>query len=154
MAGRGPAPKDPSKRACRNADPIGTTVLRFEPADPPDLPPELQANFYVLMWWDDWVGSPQADHFSRTDWRFLFETAWLVNEFYNGNISVAGELRLRQAKFGATPEDRARLRMAFADADDADGGKGSTGAAKSYGHLRMIDPQAQAGEGDPDPDAG
>ncbi|WP_443701391.1 phage terminase small subunit [Prescottella equi] len=30
-------------------------------------------------------------------------------------------MRLRVAKFGATPEDRARLRIQFAAADEADG---------------------------------
>ena len=33
---------------------------------------------------------------------------------------MAAELRLRVAKFGATPEDRARLRIQFAQADEAD----------------------------------
>jgi hypothetical protein len=149
MAGFGPAPKDPKKRARRNADPIGRTVLRFEKSEPPELPPDLASNYAVLMWWDDWVGSPQAEHFGRTDWRFLYETAYLVNEFYSGNMSVAGELRLRQAKFGATPEDRARLRMVFADADEADGGKGAPQAPEGtsrYGHLRpVVDPDEPTG---------
>ena len=35
---------------------------------------------------------------------------------------LTGELRLRVAKFGATPEDRARLRITFAVADSAEAG--------------------------------
>ena len=37
-----------------------------------------------------------------------------------GQWTLAAEVRLRVAKFGATPEDRARLRMVFADADEKD----------------------------------
>jgi hypothetical protein len=37
-----------------------------------------------------------------------------------GDKAVAPELRLRVAKFGATPEDRARLRITFAAADEAE----------------------------------
>jgi len=151
MAGPGAAPKDPSKRARRNADPIPRTILRFEHAEAPELPADLADNLRVFQWWDTWVGSPQAEHFGSTDWMILLETAYLVAAFYAGKLDVAGELRLRQAKFGATPEDRARLRMFFADADDADSGKGSTDAARAgkYGELRSIDPDAT-----PDADAG
>jgi hypothetical protein len=37
-----------------------------------------------------------------------------------GQWTLAAEVRLRVAKFGATPEDRARLRITFADADEKD----------------------------------
>jgi hypothetical protein len=30
---------------------------------------------------------------------------------WNGDVRLAGELRLRSAKFGATPEDRLRLKV-------------------------------------------
>ncbi len=36
-------------------------------------------------------------------------------EFWLGNRSLAAELRLRVAKFGATPEDRARLRLSIGE---------------------------------------
>lgn len=152
MAGRGPQPKDPARRARRNADPVARTVLRFEHAEAPDLPPHLADDYYTVRWWETWVGSAQAEHFSATDWQFLYETAFVVHAFYMGRMDVASELRLRQAKFGATPEDRARLRMVFAEADEADDGKGSSGAEASdarsrFGDLRVIgDP--------PDEDAG
>src|SRR5699024_12788680 len=64
---------------------------------------------------------PQAEHFGSTDWSFLLDTAILhANLWVNGDTTVLPELRLRVAKFGATPEDRARLRMQFAEADEAD----------------------------------
>ena len=62
-------------------------------------------------WWRTWRTSAQASKFTETDWLFLLDTAVLHAEFWLGDPSVAGELRLRVAKFGATPEDRARLRL-------------------------------------------
>jgi len=52
-------------------------------------------------------------------------------------------VRLRVAKFGATPEDRARLRMVFADADEKDEkrlAKQQQGqsARERYGNLRVL----------------
>jgi hypothetical protein len=43
----------------------------------------------------------------------------LHQEFWSGSLSVAGELRLRVAKFGATPEDRMRLRLQVTAENDA-----------------------------------
>lgn len=74
-------------------------------------------------WWDAWRASPQAMMFEQTDWEEL-ENAALIhhNVWNNPKISVAqlsaglAELRQRVAKFGATYEDRLKLRMKFADA--------------------------------------
>lgn len=68
-----------------------------------------------------WGESAQAELFSSTDWDFLIDTALLHQTLWNyGDLSVLPELRLRVAKFGATLEDRARLRIQFAEADEAD----------------------------------
>lgn len=60
------------------------------------------------------------------------DTALLHAELWSGNGAVASELRLRVAKFGATPEDRARLRMSIEDPKPA---ARATGAR--YQHLRV-----------------
>lgn len=157
MAGVGPTPKDPGKRARRNKDPQPQTVLRFEHAEPPDLPDfriERDGELIEFVWpertrewWELWKASPQAEHFGSTDWDFLLDTALIHARYWRGDTSLAAELRLRVAKHGATMEDRARLRMAFAEADEADGGKGSSGADSArqrYAKLRVLKP----GEGD------
>lgn len=121
MAGRGPAPKPNGKRARRNVDPTPATILRFEEAEQPDLPDGFPWPDATLKWWQMWRDSPQAEHFGSTDWSFLLDTAILHAQLWgNGDTSVLAELRIRVAKFGATPEDRARLRMQFAEADEAD----------------------------------
>jgi hypothetical protein len=49
----------------------------------------------------------------ETDWTELEITTLLVDQLYLGDTKVAGEIRQRVAKWGATNEDRARLRMKF-----------------------------------------
>ena len=56
-----------------------------------------------------------------SDWDFLLDTALMHHAMWSkSQWTLAAEVRLRVAKFGATPEDRARLRMQFADADEKD----------------------------------
>lgn len=161
MAGRGPAPKDPSKRVRRNADPSASTVLRFEEASQPDLPDftvqvevdgELTSQKFqwpaiTREWWAMWRDSPQAEHFGSTDWAFLLDTALLHAAVWGrGETRHAAELRLRVSKFGSTPEDRARLRMQFADADAADSKRPASGASarERRGQIRAIRPGEKA----------
>ncbi len=122
MAGRGPAPKAASERARRNADPIpAVTVTADGEVRGPELPPLEDGDWpaLTLVWWETWRRSPQAATFIDTDWVFLLETALLHAAFVRGNTSLASEVRLRVAKYGATPEDRARLRLAIAPAQSA-----------------------------------
>ena len=68
-----------------------------------------------------WKRSAQAETFTESDWSFLEDTALMHDAMWSkGQWTLAAEVRLRVAKFGATPEDRARLRMVFADADEKD----------------------------------
>ena len=130
MAGRGPAPKNPDRRARSNKDPIPLRVIHAEPVSQPELPTltvrddgELRVVDWpdvTREWWQMWADSPLSRDFTSTDWSELRDTARLHALYWLGDKSVAGELRLRVAKFGATPEDRARLRITFAQADEAD----------------------------------
>ena len=135
MAGRGPAPKDPAKRRRRNVDPVPTTVVASDDVvRGPELPASYDWPRQTREWWETWRSSPQATAFTDTDWGFLLDTALLHAELWAGNAAVASELRLRVAKFGATPEDRARLRMQIEEPQPAQGKpKGSR-----YSHLKVI----------------
>ena len=139
MAGRGPAPKDPAKRRRRNADPVPTTVVSADgQVRGPDLPTDIDWPERTRRWWETWRTSPQAKSLTETDWDFLLDTALLHARLWAGDGKVAGELRLRVAKFGATPEDRARLRMQIdADADEQPGAAGPQAPGR-YGHLRDV----------------
>lgn len=152
MAGQGPPPKPRGSRARRNADPVNGTVLRQEVAAPPTLPERYEDYPEVVEWWETWVNSPQADLFSSTDWQSLRDTLPLVYAYHYGvdrdglpnGLKYGAEIRLRVAQFGATPADRARLRMTFAQADDADRKRptGDTGESRArYSGLRVVDGQ-------------
>ncbi|MEU2513768.1 hypothetical protein [Streptomyces syringium] len=55
----------------------------------------------------------QSQHWLETDWAELEITTRLVDAFFQGETRHAGEIRQRVGKWGATTEDRARLRMSF-----------------------------------------
>lgn len=126
MAGRGPAPKDPAIRV-RHSKASDIQTVEVERAEQPKLP-----TFYTIradgekvrfswpaatrQWWKMWAESPLAADFTALDWSELQVTARLHAAFWNGDTKAASELRLRTAKFGATPEDRQRLKIKFVDA--------------------------------------
>lgn len=154
MAGHGPAPKDPSQRARRNKDPNPTIRLQFQACDPPDLPAGYDWHPQTVAWWQIWKDSPMAEVMGPTDWSYLLDTALMHHAMWEkGQWTLAAEVRLRVAQFGATPADRMRLRMQWADADDRDakvpmhtpvpdrkGGK--------YGQLRALPPPKDRVDGD------
>lgn len=117
MAGRGPAPKDPDQRRRRNASGPMTVVIADGQQHGDPLPDGFEWPDATLAWWETWRTCAQASTFTETDWSFLLDTAVLHAEFWMGNRALAGELRLRAAKFGATPEDRARLKIEIGDPD-------------------------------------
>src|SRR6478609_8285249 len=109
MAGRGPQPKDPSRRARSNHDPIALRVIKADPVVQPELPTfevehdgELTEFVWparTVEWWGMWRDSPLSAEFTSTDWSELLDTALLHARFWSGSVSLAGELRLRVAKF-------------------------------------------------------
>lgn len=140
MAGRGPAPKDPSRRVRhpgKNAP--DWTVLQFETAAPPDLPEDYEWQSQTRKWWEMWKLAPQAALFGQSDWYFLLDTALIHTEVWGGNTSLAAELRLRVSKLGATVEDRLRLRVQFAEADEKDAARQPASSSRErYGELRAV----------------
>lgn len=136
MAGRGPAPKDPEKRRRRNTSPVPPTVLSGDGSSHgPELPSYVDWPAPTKAWWETWRSSPQAGSLTATDWDFLLDTALLHARLWEGDSKAAAELRLRVAKFGATPEDRARLRMTIEEPDTKPAASRGSG---SYSHLRVV----------------
>ncbi|MEU1037707.1 hypothetical protein [Streptomyces sp. NPDC005907] len=129
MAGRGPAPKDPAKRRRRNAAEPETTIVPDDELRGPELPAgvlgeedgvEVEWHPMTQLWWDSWRSSAQAQTFVQTDWLFLIDTALMHHTMWaKGRWEFASEVRLRAAKFGATPEDRARLKLKVDDPQNA-----------------------------------
>jgi hypothetical protein len=144
MAGAGPAPKPANRRARRNKDDKPTTVLPFVRAEAPSLPDSMEWHPQTVEWWAMWQRSAQAENFTESDWSFLLDTALMHHAMWSkGQWTLAAEVRLRVAKYGCTPEDRARLRMVFADAEEKDdrrAAKKAAGSRVTYGDLRVVAP--------------
>lgn len=154
MAGRGPAPKDPSKLAghgAARAREAGMRVITAKPVGQPKLPAKrtmvvegqsVQVDWPAVTksWWKMWSDSPLSDEFTSTDWSELLTTALLHAAVHTGDLKHAAELRLRVAKFGATPEDRARLRIQFAAADEAENAprRSASAARERRGPLKAV----------------
>lgn len=144
MPGRGPAPKDPKRRARTNADPIPTTQLEFRRGVPPELPETVDWHPQTLRWWEVWTNSAQTTIMTDVDWQYMLITAMLVNQFWNrAHWTLAAEIRLREAKMAATPEDRARLRIQLVEADAAEGNSRpwhdeAPASKQRYGELRAL----------------
>lgn len=147
MAGRGPAPKPANKRARKNKDPIGLKIVESDPVPQPELPKRMPNGEpwpqITRAWWRMWGRDPLAADFRATDWAELRDTAVIHGAYWSGDLKLAGELRLRTAKFGATAEDRARLRIQYAAADEADEKRRTSKSAAdvrgAYKGLRAVD---------------
>jgi hypothetical protein len=116
MAGRGPAPK--GKRARDRDTPVRDMVksdgkLGGWPLPDDALKEGESWHPRTVKWWDAWRESPQAQRMvTEVDWETLLECALMHHEMWTKrHFLLANEVRLRTAKFGATPEDRARLKL-------------------------------------------
>jgi hypothetical protein len=152
MAGRGPAPKTNAIR--RNVqNQMGFEQITAEPSPQPELPTLYRAQLTkngprrvkvawpkaTQDWWAMWGGSPLMRDATADDWSFLMDTALIHAEFWRGDMKVAGELRLRVAKFGATPEDRLRLKKQFAPPEpEGEDGPKKSGARARRGGLVAV----------------
>lgn len=147
MAGRGFPPKDPRllsrpRDGRRRGEVQGVAA---PPARQPTLPRDIDWHSRTRAWWRDWKRWPLADTFTAGDWSFLLDTALMHHRMWaEGEMKWASEIRLRVAKYGATPEDRQRLRIQFTDpaAPDPRGGR-TNRAARGPAHLAPV-PDASA----------
>ncbi|MGW3232461.1 phage terminase small subunit [Kitasatospora sp. NPDC001095] len=115
---RGPQPKSSAVR--RNKHPHAQE-LRAGAQPGRELPRGLGIKTAgAKRFWRTWATSPQSVAWVETDWAELEITTRLVDALYQGDLRHAGEIRQRTSKWGATTEDRARLRMKIEDQDQAE----------------------------------
>lgn len=160
MAGNGPAPKNPSKRARNNKDvaPVRyiTPALAVVQPDLPEFEVEIRPKDgepYMVPfnwpdatrgWWAMLEHHPLVNEFFDTDWAYLLDTAMIHAAFWKGDLKQAGELRLREAKYGFTPEDRAKLRIFSAAAVEGEskavlGAGRALSARERYGQTKRLE---------------
>lgn len=122
MAGRGAPPAEKRASKKQRTLPMRETIVSDGELRGWDLPEGVVSDRYgdpcdwhplTVRWWHDWRASPQATRMlSDPDWHFLLDTALMHHQMWsNGKWEFAAEIRLRVAKFGATPEDRLRLKQ-------------------------------------------
>lgn len=120
---RGPSPKPNAVR--RNVH-EHAQQLPTEPQCGRELPRALGVTTGgARRFWKTWSTAPQTAVWVETDWAELEITAKLVDEFFKGDVKLAGEIRQRVAKWGATVEDRNRLRMKLEDDEPSSHGDSS-----------------------------
>lgn len=136
MPGIGPAPLPADQLTGHGAAKSRDKVVRMIPSTPVKQP-NLPAGGFTISaftpgegwsrtdtpwpeatkrWWKMWGESPLMTEATENDWSELMDTAIVHARHWNGDPTAAAELRQRVAKFGATPEDRLRLRIQFATA--------------------------------------
>jgi hypothetical protein len=120
--GRGPAPKAQRVRE-RATVPLEEIEDRGELYGVP-LPemPDEPWHPQTLALWDALRASPLLADEPALGWQFLVDTARMHHVMWSrGRWDYAGEIRLRVAKVGATPEDRMRLKVKVTKPGGEDG---------------------------------
>ena len=121
-------PKDNPAR--RNKPAIPDTILHRRDGTliGPELPDSKSWSAQTREWWDMWRRHEIAPKLEESDWQHLLDTALLHNEYWLGTlpaasmVSYAAEIRRRVAAFGATLEDRLKLRIKFAEPEKDEAG--------------------------------
>lgn len=91
----------------------------------PELPKDKAWHPQTREWWDMWRRSPIAPLLEESDWNALKRTAILHSEFWFGTlpptqqVSFAAEIRRVESMYGATVEDRLKLRMRIINESEA-----------------------------------
>lgn len=147
MAGRGPAPKDPSKRVRRNVAPA-VSVVTVEPEVQPSLVelfgevnPSTEEEWHpaTVRFWAELGRFPTTAHLVGAQWTLLSVAAMLFDRVARGRLGYAEEMRRELAAFGVAPADLARLRITFAVADEVEEKRRPVAAAARYAELRAVD---------------
>ena len=131
MAGRGAAPK--GQRSRERDNPTITTLvddgtLYGDPLPVDALGEEEDWHPRTLAWWEALRANPIMVHETAMGWEFMLDTALLHHKMWaHGRVDYAAEVRLRVAKFGATPEDRQRLKIRI-EAPSSDDDASTAGA--------------------------
>lgn len=121
MAGRGPAPKGKRSRDrdTPELEKLTESSVLYGAALPDGVLPDGEPwHPQTVKWWDALRRFPLLKDEPEIGWQFLVDTALMHHTMWTkGRWEFASELRLRVAKYGATPEDRMRLKIKVAPLD-------------------------------------
>lgn len=129
MAGRGPAPKDPRRRARTNEGPVPFRIVPVIPTGQPSLVDVMgETNpltgspwtHPTLLLWSQLKDFPTTAALLPAQWSSLARAFMLDDALVNGHAQMATEARLRISKYGIDPDDLTRLRVQIVAADEAE----------------------------------
>lgn len=161
MAGKGPAPNEGGRSRDRDNKALEELVYNGEIWGDP-LPEgvlgqhetgehageDIQWHAQTLVWWDAIRQWPIMEHELAASWQFMVTTAMLHHKMWtNGRWDFAAEVRLREAKYGITPDDLRRLgkkikRPGGADLQVVEPGTVTNISAGEARRQRLLDEQA------------
>lgn len=148
MPGKGPPPKDPSKRARRNKDSTALSVVTVEPTGQPGfvktfgkINPSTEESWHplTLQFWSELGVFPTTRNLVGAQWTLLGVGVVLFDKVMSGRLGYAEEMRRELAAFGIAPADLARLRIQFAVADEAEEQRDTRKVTSRYRNLRAVD---------------
>lgn len=141
MAGHGPPPAATKRR--RNAEPVPVQTVIADGSvhgfDLPEgvLPDGQEWHPQTVALWEALRRSPLLADEPELGWQFLIDTALMHHTMWaKGRWEFASEVRLRLAKYGATPEDRMRLRVKVTTPEQAEKGSESDARPASITERR------------------
>lgn len=73
------------------------------------------SNAMTRAWWDAVSKMPHCALWEPADWQFALDTAAIHAQFAEGDMKVAGELRIREKVMGTTLDARRDLRIRYID---------------------------------------
>lgn len=119
MAGHGPPPKasrsrkrDSEAREAELTPIVDDGQLHGAPLPEGVLPDGQEWHPQTLALWESLRRNPLLADEPDLGWQFLIDTALMHHTMWSkGRWEFASEVRLRVAKYGATPEDRMRLKV-------------------------------------------
>jgi hypothetical protein len=130
---RGPSPKEMGTKAGHSGRQVPFKIVGLPMVPQPPMPEffrysdgekirKIKYPPETIHWWAVWGRSILNDGFTEHDWEYLAEVAIIHAQFTLDidRMKCAAELRQRMARFGVTPEDRAKLRIITVTADRAE----------------------------------
>lgn len=110
----------------------------------PDLPKDKAWHEETKAWYRMWRRHPIAPQLEESDWFTLKSACVLHSEFWFGTlpptqmVSYHAEMRRVASMFGATVEDRLKLRMKFAPAEDGTPDSEKEGTPKKNSNYEAL----------------
>jgi len=127
MTGRGPNRRRERARDAAVLELLPSTGKRYGRPLPKDVLTDKDGNPaewhpQTVAWWNAIRAWPLMENEPAVAWSYLVDVALLHHAMWSrGRVDLAGEIRLRLAKFGATRADREKLRVTVLTPGDETG---------------------------------